>query len=373
MAEQKAIRDRSPITHVQEERKDSMPMANILLRGAYDKLGDKVEAAVPAALGKLAADAPKNRLGLARWIISPENPLTTRVTVNRMWQEVFGTGLVKTSEDFGIMGALPSHPELLDWLAVDFRENGWDHRRLLRQLVTSATYRQSAAVSPSLLERDPANRLLARGPRHRLDAEVLRDQALAASNLLVQRIGGRPVKPYQPDSIWEDVAMKESTTRFYQRDQGDALYRRSLYTFWKRTAPHPALEILNAPSRETTCVRRDRTNTPLQALVVQNDPIFVESSRQLAAAALRAAETFDGRLDFITLRLLGRRLAHDERGVVQAFVTSARETYGAKPALAADLLRVGDSPVDPSLPPVELAAWALAASQMMNLDESLTK
>jgi cytochrome c553 len=367
------MRDRGAVSLVMVEKTDSTPHAHIFKRGEYSQPGERVEANTPEALPPLPAGTAANRLALARWLFQPDHPLTARVTVNRTWQQLFGTGLVESTGDFGITGSRPSHPELLDWLAVDFRENGWDHRRLLRQLVTSATYRQSAAVSPSLLERDPANRLLARGPRHRLDAEVLRDQALAASNLLVQRIGGRPVKPYQPDSIWEDVAMKESTTRFYQRDQGEALYRRSLYTFWKRTAPHPALEILNAPSRETACVRRDRTNTPLQALVVQNDPIFVESSRQLAAAALRAAGTFDGRLDFITVRLLGRRLAHDERGVVQGFVTSARETYGAKPALAADLLRVGDSSVDPSLPPVELAAWALAASQMMNLDESLTK
>ncbi len=371
--EARPIRDRGAVSLVMVEKTNSTPHAHILKRGEYSQPGERVEANTPSALPPLPAGSPANRLALARWLFQPDHPLTARVTVNRAWQQLFGTGLVESAGDFGITGSRPSHPELLDWLAVDFRENGWDHRRLLRQLVTSATYRQSAAVSPALLERDPANRLLARGPRHRLDAEALRDQALAASNLLVRTIGGRPVKPYQPDSIWEDVAMKESTTRFYQRDQGEALYRRSLYTFWKRTAPHPALEILNAPSRETTCVRRDRTNTPLQALVVQNDPIYVESSRQLAAAALRAAGAFDSRLDFITLRLLGRRLAADERGVVQAFVTSARQTYGAQPGLAAELLRVGDSPADPALPPTELAAWTLVASQMMNLDESLTK
>ncbi len=372
-AEGRPIRDRGAVSLVMVEKKDSTPHAHILKRGEYSQPGERVEANTPSALPPLPAGTPANRLALARWLFQPDHPLTARVTVNRVWQQIFGVGLVESSGDFGITGSRPSHPELLDWLAVDFRDHGWDHRRLLRQLVTSATYRQSAAVSPALLERDPANRLLARGPRHRLDAEVLRDQALAASDLLVRRIGGRPVKPYQPDAIWEDVAMKESTTRFYKQDSGDALYRRSLYTFWKRTAPHPALEILNAPSRETACVRRDRTNTPLQALVVLNDPIYVESSRQLAAAAVRAADTFDARLDFITLRLLGRRLAGEERGIVQAFVRSAQETYGAKPELAADLLRVGDSSADASLPPTELATWALAASQIMNLDESLTK
>ena len=372
-AEGRPIRDRGALSLVMVEKADSTPHAYIFKRGEYSQPGERVEANTPSALPPLPADAPANRLALARWLFQPDHPLTARVTVNRTWQQVFGTGLVESSGDFGITGSRPSHPELLDWLAVDFRESGWDHRRLLRQLVTSSTYRQSAAISPALLERDPANRLLARGPRHRLDAEVLRDQALAASGLLVQRIGGRPVKPYQPDAIWEDVAMKESTTRFYRRDEGEALYRRSLYTFWKRTAPHPALEILNAPSRETACVRRDRTNTPLQALVVQNDPIYVESSRQLAAAALRAVGTFDGRLDFITLRLLGRPLAADERGVVRTLVESARRTYDAEPGLAADLLRVGDSATDRSHAPTELAAWTLAASQMMNLDESLTK
>jgi len=372
-AQGRPMRDRGAVSLVMVEKSDSTPHAHLLKRGEYSQPGERVEANTPEALPPLPTGTAANRLALARWLFQPDHPLTARVTVNRTWQQLFGTGLVESAGDFGITGARPSHPDLLDWLAVDFRESGWDHRRLLRQLVTTATYRQSAAVSPALLERDPANRLLARGPRHRLDAEVLRDQALAASHLLSRRIGGRPVKPYQPDSIWEEVAMKESTTRFYQRHQGEALYRRSLYTFWKRTAPHPSMEILNAPSRRRRCVRRDRTNTPLQALVVQNDPIFVESSRQLAAAALRAAETFDGRLDFITLRLLGRPLATEERGVVQGFVTSARETYRAKPALAADLLRVGDSPADPSLPPVELAAWVLAASQIMNLDESLTK
>lgn len=372
-AQGRPMRDRGAVSLVMVEKTDSTPHAHILKRGEYSQPGERVEANTPEALPPLPKGTAANRLALARWLFQPDHPLTARVTVNRTWQQVFGTGLVESSGDFGITGSRPSHPELLDWLAVDFRENGWDHRRLLRQLVTSATYRQSAAVSPALLERDPANRLLARGPRHRLDAEVLRDQALAASDLLVRKIGGRPVKPYQPDAIWEDVAMKESTTRYYKRDQGEALYRRSLYTFWKRTAPHPALEILNAPSRETACVRRDRTNTPLQALVVQNDPIYVESSRQLAAAALRSAGTFDARLDFITLRLLGRPLAAEERSVVQAFVSSARDTYGAQPGLAADLLRVGDSPTDTSLPPVELAAWALVASQIMNLDESLTK
>jgi len=371
--ESRPILQRGGVTLVMEEKKDSEPYAHVLVRGEYTQLGEKVPATTPEVLPPLPAGRKADRLALARWLFAPENPLTARVTVNRVWQQIFGTGLVESSGDFGITGAQPSHPGLLDWLAVEFRDRGWDHRALLRSLVTSATYRQSAVVSPALLERDPANRLLARGPRHRLDAEVLRDQALAASGLLVNRLGGRPVRPYQPENIWEDVAMKESTTRFYQRDQGENLYRRSLYTFWKRTAPPPAMDILNAPSREVSCVRRDRTNTPLQALVTLNDPLFVESSRQLATQALCQTDTFDGRLDHISLRLLGRTLAAGERAVVRGLADEALATYQRSPSAAANLLAVGDSPADPALPAPELAAWTLVASQVMNLDESLTR
>jgi hypothetical protein len=224
-----------------------------------------------------------------------------------------------------------------------------------------------------LLERDPDNRLLARGPRHRLDAEQLRDQVLAASGLLAAKVGGRSVRPYQPDGIWEDVAMKESTTRFYRTDSGENLYRRSLYTLWKRTAAPPAMELLNAPTRETACVRRDRTNTPLQALVTLNDPLFVESSRQLAARALRAGPAFDARLDAVSLRLLGRTFTEPERAVVRRTLDQALATYQRDPAAAQKLLAVGESPADEKLPAPELAAWTLVASQVMNLDESLTK
>ena len=257
---------------------------------------------------------------------------------------------------------------------MEFRESGWDYRRLMRLLVTSATYRQSAASPAKLLERDPGNRLLARGPRFRLDAEQLRDQVLAASGLLVAKLGGRPARPYQPEGVWEEGAMKESTTRYYRADAGENLYRRSLYTLWKRTAPPPAMDLLNAPSREVSCVRRDRTNTPLQALVTLNDPLFVEASRQLAARALREARSgFDARLDAITLRLLGRTLAAPERTVVRRTLDQALETYQRQLDTARQLLAVGESPVDGKLPPAELAAWTLVASQVMNLDEALTK
>lgn len=372
-AEEDMMRKRGAITLVMEEKKNSEAFAHVLTRGEYTQLGEKVPAATPVVLPPLPDTAPRNRLGLARWLVAPENPLTARVTVNRVWQQIFGTGLVESAGDFGVTGSRPSHPKLLDWLAVEFRETGWDHRRLLKLLVTSATYRQSAAITPSLLERDPANRLLARGPRHRLDAEELRDQALAASELLVAQIGGRPVRPYQPEGVWEEVAMKQSTTRFYKLDEGENLYRRSLYTLWKRTALNPAMDILNAPNREVACVRRDRTNTPLQALVTLNEPLFVEASRQLAVRVMRDAKTFEDRLGGVALRLIGRAFSPAERAVVQRTFTDAFATYRREPAAAQALLAVGASPMDTSLPAAELAAWTFVASEVMNLDESLTK
>ncbi len=371
--EEDGLRARGGLTLVMEEKKDSEPFAHVLNRGEYSQPGEKVGPAVPAVLPPLPAEAPRNRLGLARWLVAPENPLTARVTVNRAWQQLFGTGLVESAGDFGVMGARPSHPLLLDWLAVEFREGGWDFRRLMRLLVTSAAYRQSAAATPAHLERDPGNRLLARGPRFRLDAEELRDQALAASGLLVAKLGGRPARPYQPEGIWEEVAMKESTTRYYTPDTGENLYRRSLYTVLKRTAAPPAMELLNAPNREVTCVRRDRTNTPLQALVTMNETLFVEASRQLAARVLREAPGVDARLDGVALRLLGRSLDAGERTILRRTLDDALAVYRREPAEAAKLLGVGESAVDPQLPAAEVAAWTLVASQVMNLDEALTK
>ncbi len=373
LAEEDRLRSRGGVTLVMEEKKNSEPFAHVLIRGEYAQPGEKVAAAPPAVLPPLAADAPRNRLGLARWIVAPENPLTARVTANRAWQQFFGTGIVESAGDFGVTGSQPSHPALLDWLAVELRESGWDFRRLVRLMVTSATYRQSAVVTPTLLERDPGNRLLARGPRYRLDAEQLRDQALAASGLLVTKLGGRSVHPYQPDGIWEEIAMKESTTRFYREDAGDNLYRRSLYTIWKRTAPAPAMDILNAPSREVSCVRRDRTNTPLQALVTMNETLFVEAARNLAARALREAPAFESRLDAISLRLLGRVCSPAERAVLRRTLDAALATYRRDASAAGALLAVGASPVDGKASAPELAAWTLVASQVMNLDEALTK
>jgi hypothetical protein len=372
-AAQEPIRKRGGTTLVMEEKKDTKPTAYVLLRGNYTTKGAEVSAATPAFLPAMPPDAPRNRLGLARWMVSRQNPLVARVTVNRLWSQLFGAGIVETTEDFGVMGARPTDQELLDWLAVDFMDSGWNFRRLVKTMVMSATYRQSEAISPEKLERDPLNKWLSRGPHLRLDAEEIRDQALAASGLLVEKVGGPPVKPYQPEGVWEAVAMADSDTRFYKQDTGPSLYRRSLYTYWKRTAPPAGLEILNAPSRETFCTRRERTDTPLQALVTLNDTQFVEASRRLAAKALLSSTNFDSRLDHITKPLLARTLAPDERATVRKMEQNFLKNYQDKPADARALLAVGESKADAKIPPAELAAWTLVASDILNLDETLTK
>ena len=365
-----AIKTRSPVTHIQKEKMDSKAMANILMRGAYDKPGAQVEAEIPAVLGKLPADAPHNRLGLARWLISDANTLTARVTVNRMWQEIFGTGLVKTSEDFGIMGSPPTHPELLDWLALDFRAHGWDMKRFYKQLLTSAAYRQAAVITPEKLEKDRDNALLSRGPRFRMDAEMIRDYALAASGTLSPRRGGPGTDPYQPENIWEVVGMHNMS---YKQDTGENLYRRTIYNFWKRMAAPASLDIFNAPSREASCVRRDRTNTPLQALVTMNDPQYVEASRLLAQHTLQVEGDDNSRLNAAATRLLCRPLKANELPILTASLAQLRKHYGANAADADALLKVGDSKSDLKLPKTELAAWTMVCSQLMNLDEVLNK
>ncbi len=371
--EEVAIKARGAIAHVMQERPE-MPAAHILFRGEYDKRRDPVKPDTPDALPVLPPDLPKNRLGFAQWLLRPDHPLTARVTVNRFWQEIFGTGLVRTSGDFGISGELPSHPELLDWLAVEFREGGWDVKRFFKMLVTSATYRQSAAATPDKLEKDAQNRLLSRGPRFRMDAEMIRDYALAASGLLVRQVGGPSVKPYQPDGVWEAVAIIGSNTRDYRRDSGTNLYRRSLYTFWKRSAPPASMDILNAPNRETCTVRRERTNTPLQALVTLNDPQFVEAARHLAQSALKeGGADADGRIDFLARRLLSRPLCPEELGLVRASLTELADYYRSHPDDAKKLIAVGESKADPAVDVSALAAWTLLANGLLNLDEVLNK
>ncbi len=303
--EEADIKARSTTGYVMQEKPEA-PIAYILNRGEYDQRKDKVSPGTPAMLPPFPADLPRNRLGFAKWLLRPEHPLTARVTVNRYWSELFGVGLVKTAGDFGVTGELPSHPELLDWLAVEFRESGWDVKKFFKLMVMSATYRQSADITKEKLEKDPENRLLSRGPRFRMDAEMVRDYALAASGLLSNKIGGPSVKPYQPPGVWEAVAMIGSNTRDYKQDTGEALYRRSMYTFWKRAAPPASMDIFNAPTRETCTMVRERTNTPLQALVTLNDPQFVESARTLAQHAIDSSGEVDRRLDFLAERLLAR-------------------------------------------------------------------
>ena len=347
--------------------------ADVLKRGDYFARLDRVEPSVPHFLPPLPKGAPKNRRGLAEWLLAPEQPLMARVTVNRMWQEVFGRGLVDTAGDFGVMGDRPSHPELLDWLAVEFRESGWDTKKFYRLLVTCAAYRQSANASADRRAKDPANKFLSRGPRFRMDGEMLRDSALAVSGLLVEKLGGPSVRPYQPAGIWEEVAMPESNTRTYVADKGEGLYRRGLYTFWKRASPPASMETFDATSREVVCTRRARTNTPLQAFITMNDPQWIEAARKLAERAVQAAGTPEARLDFLARATIARPLEPRETKVL----LGAAETFRTKLASDADkvkaLLAIGESKTDESLSAPEIAQWTLVASQFLNLDEFLTK
>jgi hypothetical protein len=374
-AEESPIKARGTFAHVMHESPEPA-MAYLLHRGEYDKRRDPLKPATPAALPPIPSGLPRNRLGLATWLVRPEHPLTARVAVNRAWQEVFGAGLVRTTGDFGVTGELPSHPELLDWLAVEFRESGWDLKRLYRLMVESSTYRQSAAANPEKIEKDPFNRLLSRGPRFRMDAEVVRDSALAVGGLLVGTLGGPSVRPYQPEGVWEAVAMPESNTHDYRPDKGDGLYRRSLYTFWKRSAPPASMDILNAPNREVCTVRRERTNTPLQALVTLNDPQFIEAARGLAQSVLKSGakdDPCDRRLDAMARRVLARPFRPDERPVVHASLAKLEAYYRSHPDQAATLIAVGESKPDPGLDPKTLAAWTMLANELMNLDEFLNK
>jgi hypothetical protein len=360
-------------TLVVQERTDEEPFAHVLERGRFEAPGERVGADVPVSLPPLPSGEPRNRLGLARWLIAPEHPLTARVVVNRFWAEVFGAGLVRTPSDFGRVGDPPSHPELLDWLAVEFVESGWDVKHLFRLMVTSAAYRQSAQADANKLMLDGDNRLLSRGPRFRMDGEMLRDLALAASGLLVSEVGGPPVKPYQPDNVWEVVSAISGNTYRYVPDTGESLYRRSLYTFWKRQAPPPAMEVFNAPNREQAVMQRERTNTPLQALVTLNDVQFVEAARVLATRALESADTLDARLDFMAERVLSRSLTSAEEQVLLSLLAAQMALYEADTAAADALIHVGDSEPPEAFAAAELAAWTLVGNTFFNLDEALNK
>ena len=367
------VYDQATISLIMKEREEAA-MAHILNRGEYDKKGEEVPAAIPAILGQLDPDLPRNRLGLARWLVDDQNPLTARVTVNRVWQTLFGTGLVATAGDFGLMGENPSHPELLDWLAVDFRENGWDLKALIKEIVSTETYQQDSKIDAAEYAIDSANRFLARGPRYRLDAEVIRDQALFVSGTLVDQRGGPPVKPYQPVGIWNAVAYSGSNTRFYRQDEGDALYRRSLYTFWKRTAPPPNMTIFDAPSRENCTVSRERTNTPLQALILMNDPQFFEAARMLAQRSLEVTDlSVDGRIGAMYRYAFGRAAPATHGKILSESYHKFESAFRQNPDDAAKLVHTGDSTPLETTDVVNFASLTMVASQIMNLDNFINK
>ena len=344
--------------------------AYVLKRGAYDAHGDKVSPGLPHVLPPMPAGFPNNRLGLAEWLVDRSNPLTARVAVNRFWQMLFGTGLVKTVDDFGSQGEWPLYQDVLDSLATNFMDSGWDVKALLKTIVMSASYRQSSKVTAALLEKDPENRLLARGPRFRLPPQVIRDQALAISGLLVEKVGGPPAKPYQPPGLWEEVSFGES----YKPDTGDALYRRSLYTFWKRTVAPPAMVTFDAASRETCIVRANRTNTPLQALNLMNDVTYLEASRKFAERMLKeGGATPEERIGYAFRLAVARPPNPQEQSILLGTLGQFKARYRANPDAALKYISQGSSPLDPKQDPVELAAYTSVASLIFNMDETITK
>jgi hypothetical protein len=346
------------------------PQTHVLLRGAYDRPGERVDPGVPSVLPPFPAGAPQNRLGLARWLVAPSNPLTARVAVNRFWQNAFGVGLVKTVEDFGSQGEWPSHPELLDWLATEFVRTGWDMKAILKTIVTSATYRQTSKVTSELLQKDPENRLLARGPRVRLPAEMVRDQALAISGLLVDKIGGPSVKPYQPAGLWKELSGGDD----YKPDTGEGLHRRSLYTYWKRTAPPPMMMNFDAAGREACVVRELRTNTPLQALNLMNDVTYLEAARKMAERMMReGGDTPASRIAYGFELATARKPRESESEILLGSLAFSRDQFQSDPAAAATYLSQGAALRDEKLDARELAAYSVVASLILNLDAAVTK
>jgi hypothetical protein len=363
-----AFVDSLPTVMVMQERETPRDTF-LLVRGAYDKPGDKVSPGVPAMLPPLPKGAPNNRFGFARWLADPSNPLTARVAVNRFWQMYFGTGLVKTVEDFGSQGEWPSHPELLDWLATEFVRTGWDVKAMQKLIVTSTTYRQSSKTTPELLQKDPENRLLARAPRLRLPAGAIRDQALAVSGLLFERVGGPSVKPYQPAGLWKELSGQD-----YVQDRGVSLYRRSLYTFWKRSSPPPSLMNFDAAGREACVVRESRTNTPLQALDLMNDVTYLEASRKLAERVMKERRAnADDRMALAFRLAVSRPPTPAEARVLRDALEQYLADYRTNPEAAEKYLEQGESPRDPELDARELAAYTALASLILNMDETITK
>jgi hypothetical protein len=361
------------ITQVAWE-KATIAYADVLARGNYTARTERVEANTPHYLPALPVGMPHNRLALARWTVSSENPLTARVTVNRMWNELFGAGIVETTEDFGIMGQRPANPELLDWLAVEFRDSGWNVKHMYKLMVMSAAYRQSAKSTPAQLAKDPRNLMLSHGPRFRMDAEMLRDIALQSGGLLVGRIGGPSVKPYQPANVWEQVGFDFSDTLVYRQEHGQALYRRSMYTYWKRMALEPNMDAFDAPLRDTVCTRRQRTDTPLQALVTMNDVQWVEAARGLAERAIREGGAKpDSGIDLMSEILLSHDPAPQALAVLKTSLNQMQKHYEADPKAAHALVHTGESKPAANIPEPQLAAWMMVANEMLNLDETLNK
>jgi hypothetical protein len=391
--EEQRLLARTTVMVMQEQ--DKPRETHVLIRGKYDQSGEKVGPGVPAFLPPVPEGAPANRLGFAQWLVDPRHPLTSRVAVNRHWRQAFGEGLVRTVEDFGVRGEAPSHPALLDWLASDFVESGWDVKRLERRLVTSATYRQTSAIldfgfsildssdavhdsnpkskiqNPKLV--DPSNRLLWHYPRRRLDAEEIRDSALAAAGLLVPRIGGPSVRPYQPADLWKHITYDRKNTQSYEQSIGEGLYRRSVYTYWKRQIPPPTMQLLDAPTRETCVLRRQRTTTSLQALALLNDVQFVEAARGLATRMIQAADSDPDRIR-LGFRLLTARAPSDaEIAEIRTLLEAQRNEFRVSPSRAKQVLAIGDSPLPPNIDASELAAWTVVGNLLLNLDEALCR
>ncbi len=356
------------------EEMDTVRQAYILKRGAYDKPTDSVFSETPPSILAFPESLPKNRLGLSDWLFHKDNPLTARVTVNRLWQQCFGKGIVASSYDFGNQGTLPTHPELLDFLANKFREEGWDVKAMLKYIVTSSTYRQSAKVSSEMLERDPQNLLLARAPRLRLSAEMIRDHALAVSGLLVATIGGPSVKPYQPEGLWQETTGGGGgSTAKYVPDKGDKLYRRSMYTFWKRTVPPPSMMTFDAASRDFCMVQRETTSTPLQALIMLNDPQIVEAARVLAYRAIDGLERPKDRISMMFELATSRKPTEEELSDLKTYFEEEWERFKTNPKEAESFLSVGAFEQKELLETPELAAYAIVANAIFNLDETITR
>jgi len=342
----------------------------ILSRGEYNQpIGETLQPGIIKVMGPFPEDAPRNRLGLAKWLTSRQHPVVARVFVNRLWQRTFGDGLVRTPEDFGLQGQQPSHPELLDWLAVELQDSGWDMKKMLRAMVTSRTFKQSSAMRPAL--QDPLNLLFGRASRRRLDAEVLRDMGLWASNLLDPQMGGEGVKPYQPAGLWQALAHPASNTKKYQRDKGEKLYRRSLYVYWKRTSPHPMMTLFDAPSRELSCVKRSLTSTSLQSLALFNETQRVEMSRKLAERLIKQRSGDAARLDLLFTLVASRKPTSTERQACEHLLTAMKKRYEQSPAEAASILATGEAPVDASLNKVETAAWTQVAITVLASDVAI--